>query len=398
MTTNAPRRQFAAYGSVLTMAAVLLLGGCQVSTHSPSDDETNPQEGLSAALTPTAGGTQSGNDSKASTEQYTDLWQKIAASDAIALPDHKEIDYFLKLHSSRMLFTKAAPGAAEPWLYDIVTRLEQRNMPLELALLPIVESAYNPASRGAGVAGLWQLASQTGRNFKLRVNKSFDGRLDHIASTEATLDYLQHLHDMFGNDWISAVAAYNIGEGNFGNAVERSRRKGKATDFYSLGLSRKQVPTVYKWLALVDIVRDPKALAQSFPPIDNRQVLARELAPNGVSLKQIAAKSGIAEKELKKLNPAFRTGAVPTKGEYWINLPLDAADSFANAKGSMTADAKNVEVKDDDGEKPRRYVVKSGDTLGGIAKRNGVKLQALLSANGLKKDSVIRPGQTLKLP
>lgn len=404
---------------LLVLLSAFLIAGCQVSTapvsqtsddtgvsessdaESAADTESSPetisQTGSQARAThkikadkANAEATSQTAGSQAATH-YNDLWHKIADARSIDIPPHKEVDYYRGQFASRALFPANATRAASPWMFHVVNELEARDMPLELALLPLVESGFQPGVKGIGGAGLWQLSAQTARGLKLRVNKEYDGRLDPIPATRAALDYLLYLYEMFDNDWLSAVAAYNMGEGKLKSAIARNRRQGKPEDFLSLGMSRNQAPSLYKWLAVIEIARDPAALEMNFPVIANTQVLGREGVPNGVSLSSVAKAIALPKAELLALNPAFKTQVVPSSGKYMINLPLEQTGAFELARAQLKREPNAV-------GNGGSYVVKSGDTLSGIAKRQGVKLSSLMQVNGLNNKSIIRPGQKLAIP
>lgn len=376
-------------GWFVLLLTLSILAGCQVNTQTsdaPWDAEAKPEPEVISPIVKEEPAPPEPDTPEAKPQQ--NLWQKVADAQTISVPTHSEVAYFLGLHRNNGLFPINAPAAAEPWLYDIITELEARDMPLELALLPLIESGYHPGIKGLGGAGLWQLSAQTGRNHHLRVNQSYDGRLDPTPATRAALDYLLYLYEMFDNDWLSAVAAYNMGEGKLKTAIERNRRKGKAEDFLALGLSRNQAPTLYKWLAALAVLRDPQTQSASFPPIANTPVMAREAVPNGVALSNIAQAVGMSARELSRLNPAFRDGIVPFSGKYQINLPKPQLAALNAALVNLTPSTPG---------KGGSYQVKSGDTLSGIAKRHGLSLDKLLSLNGLHMKSIIKPGQQLRL-
>ncbi|WP_372870957.1 transglycosylase SLT domain-containing protein [Shewanella sp.] len=379
------------------LCAALLVVACQQtpSSQEGQDDKNEhsaPAHSATQAVTSTTQPPQN-DDSEPNqhsvTVEYTNLWQKIAENRNITIPPHSEVAFFREQFAARALFPTNATTAAKPWMYHIVSELEEREMPLELALLPLIESGFQPGIKGVGVAGMWQLSKSTALGQRIRVSHEYDGRLDPIPATRAALDYLLYLYEMFNNDWLSAVAAYNMGEGKLKSAIERNRRQGKPEDFLSLGLNKNQAPSLYKWLAVIEIVRDPAILEPNFPAIPNQAVLARDGIPNGVSLSSVAEAIAMPKAELQALNPAFKTRVVPSSGKYMINLPLEQAAAFELARTKL----KSAPIASSD-----TYQVKSGDTLSGIAKRQGVKLTSLMQVNGLNNKSIIRPGQQLKLP
>lgn len=327
-------------------------------------------------------------------ELYSDVWKKIQHANTIEVHDDAEVRKKINFFSDKQKFITQISERAEPFLYYIVSQLEARNMPLELALLPIVESGYNPLAQANGPAGLWQMIPATGRNFGLTINSAYDGRTDALASTDAVLDYLQHLYDTLDKDWINAVAAYNIGELVIKTAIDKNKAKGKPTDFWSLGIAAKRVQTVPKWLAFIEIIRSPDHYNLKVPPIANRPFLDRVPAPNGVDIGQIAKAAGLSKTEFKTYNPGLHQGMIPNKGKYQIALPLANIGQYQENQGQLYAQKSNGNPKSYDGQS---YIVKSGDSLDKIARKNKVKLADLMKWNQLNAKSIIKPGQKLKL-
>ncbi|MDH5305275.1 MAG: transglycosylase SLT domain-containing protein, partial [Gammaproteobacteria bacterium] len=197
-----------------------------------------------------------------------DLLQRLRSGFSLATEDNRRIDaerdWFAK-HPDYLLrvFTRA-----QRYLPYISAELDRRGLPLELALLPIVESAYDPFAYSHGrAAGLWQMIPGTAKRFGVRQNWWYDGRRDIVDSTRAALDYLSYLYEFNDRDWLNAIASYNSGEGNVKKAVNRNRAAGKADDFFSLSLSKETSAYVPRLLALVDIVREPERYNVSLPYI-----------------------------------------------------------------------------------------------------------------------------------
>ena len=173
--------------------------------------------------------------------------------------------------ASNPSFLENAGERGSLYIHYIVERLEERNMPLELALLPVIESAYNPmAYSRSDAVGLWQFIPSTGRYFNLRQTRAYDGRRDITASTTAALDYLTRLHDMFNGDWLLALAAYNAGEGTVSRAIERNEKLGLPTDYWNLPLPQETQDYVPKLLALSQVVLAPEAYGVNLNPIANQ--------------------------------------------------------------------------------------------------------------------------------
>lgn len=203
-------------------------------------------------------------------------------------------------------FLRTASLRAGPYLHFIAESLDVRGMPPELALLPIVESAYNPQANSVrDAAGLWQFMAATGRDFNLRQTAWYDGRRDVVASSKAAMDYLTRLHDQFDGDWLLAMAAYNAGEGTVGRAIAANRQRGLPTDYWHLSLPRETQDYVPRLLALSMLVREPGAYGVDLNPVANSPYFMAIELSRPVDLRQLASTAGIDEAVLLRLNPAF---------------------------------------------------------------------------------------------
>lgn len=202
-------------------------------------------------------------------------------------------------------FVRSASQQGSRYLYYIVEQLEQRGMPTELALLPMIESGYNPqALSPAHAAGLWQFIPSTGAHFALTQTALYDGRRDVTASTRAALDYLSRLHGQFG-DWLLALAAYNAGEGRIAKAIQANRSRGLPSDYWSLSLPKETQDYVPRLLALANLIEKPQASAELLAAVPNRPYFTQVQVEPGLDLAGFAARAGVAEKELHQLNPAY---------------------------------------------------------------------------------------------
>lgn len=325
-----------------------------------------------------------------------DLWQRMRDQMYLRIPEKPSIKRERQFYGKQSKFWRDTVTRAEPILYHIVRKLEQRNMPVELALLPIVESGYNPAAQGNGPAGLWQLVPGTARNFGLKVTSRYDGRKDALDSTDATLDYLQHLYDTLGHDWLNAVAAYNTGEGRIQAAILRNQNRGKPIDFWSLNIPERYIRTVPKWLAVIQLVRQPEKYSLQLPELSNKPSTVLTTIRPQVSLSQTAKISGVALSELKQLNPAFRTDVTPSGKPWPLLLPAAAFERYQQNQQLLT---KTIDVTPAPSSTSKaatatQYKVKAGDTLGSIAKKFKVPTRSIRSANKLKTDA-LKVGQLL---
>ncbi len=242
-------------------------------------------------------------------------------------------------------FLRNASQRASPYLHFIAQSLDERNMPSELALLPIVESAYNPKANSArDAAGLWQFMAATGRDFNLRQTAFYDGRRDVVASSKAAMDYLTRLHDQFNGDWLLAMAAYNAGEGTVTRAIEANQRRGLPTDYWHLNLPRETQDYVPRLLALSMLVREPAAYGVQLSPVANAPYFTAIELTHPVDLSRLAAAAGVDEAVLLGLNPAF-VRKKTIDGPRHLLVPRDQARQLAAGLANMEEGAADVSAE-----------------------------------------------------
>ena len=280
---------------------------------------------------------------------------------------------------------------ADLYLYHIVGELEARGMPAELALLPIVESAYDPFAYSHGRAsGLWQIIPGTGKRLGLEQNWWFDGRRDVLESTRAALDYLEDLHRQFDGDWLLAVAGYNSGEGNVARALKKAAAAGKPQDFWGIKSylppeTRTYVPRL---LAIAALVGDPGASGVTLPELSNEPRFAVVETGGQIDIALAAELAGMETDALYALNPGFNRWATDPDGPHRLLMPTSQAPEFATALAAL-------------GERERvqwtRHKVKAGETVGGIAERYQTTPAVLRQVNGFRGNT-IRAGDYLMIP
>jgi len=319
----------------------------------------------------------------------TDLWQRIRNGYAIPYPTlhsatEKQLAWFVK-HPE---YIDRVVERARPYMHHIVDELEQRNMPLEIALLPVVESGFQPFAYSHGrAAGLWQFIPGTGKVYGLQQNWWYDGRRDVIESTRAALDYLQKLHNDFG-DWQLALAAYNCGEGTVGRAIKRNKKAGKATDFWSLDLPKETSAYVPKLLAVAHLVAQPEKYKISLSPIDNSPFLTVVDLGSQIDLAVAAKLAEMTTDEMYQLNPGFNRWATRPEGPHNLVVPLEKAALFQQALADLPVNERVQWT---------RHKIKSGESLGLIAKHYKTTVAVLKEANGLG-GTTIRAGRHLMIP
>lgn len=275
------------------------------------------------------------------------------------------------------------------YLPFVLAEVQKRNMPLEVALLPYVESGYSPwAVSPMGAMGMWQIMPGTARSLDLKRDNTCDQRRDLIESTRAGLDYLEQLAKRFDGDWMLALAAYNAGPGRVERAVQANRAKKQPVDLWSLKLPRETTRYVPRLLALRDLIRNADELSVQLPTIPSELHFTTVFleAPMEVSL--AAELSQVSIDEIRRLNPCIRSWITPSHQPYTLLLPNEAAGGFA---------ARLVSVSVRDYVRTRPYRIATGDTLSGIAKKVGATVDELKILNGMQSTRIIA-GQTLRVP
>ncbi len=412
----------------------------------PGDQNLNDSPTQVAGLTPA---------------QYADLFDRMRAGFKLDDAQRTAVDQQLSWFASHPDYLERAFGRAELYLYHIVTELEARGMPLEIALLPVVESAFEPyAYSRARASGLWQFIPDTGSRYGLKQDWWYDGRRDVVESTRAALDYLQSLHDEFNGDWLLAIAAYNCGEMAVERALDINRAKGRPLDFWSLKLPKETQAYVPKLLAMRRLVTDPESLGISISPIPNQPYFARVETHGQIELKVAAEIAGVTDEELYELNPAFHRWATDPSGPHYLLLPVDGAQVFTQNVSQLTDEqrmhsevytvgrgdsvisvakrfnttpnvvremndlpagpltvgsdlrvpsrsstlpakvllaAARVDGRDRSARRPHVHVVRRGDTMWSIARRTGVDVNKLAVMNGMQPGDPLRAGQRLRL-
>lgn len=316
----------------------------------------------------------------------SDLFERVRDGFAFRDVDHPSIDKEQSWFARHPAYLDRTFKRGERYLYHIVNEIEARGMPMELALLPVVESAFNPVAYSrAKASGLWQFIPGTGRRYGLKQNWYYDGRRDVLAATTAALDYLEFLANEFNGDWLLAVAAYNTGEANVARAIRRNLEAGKPTDFFSLKLPRETSAYVPKLLAMRRIVADPTAHGLAFAPIPNEPFFEKVDVAGQIDLNVAAELAGISKEELLALNPAFNHWVTDPDGPHYLLVPAATAERFAAGVQALPPE-KRVRVV--------YHRVRKGDTLGAIAHKYGISVEALRASNRIR-GSIIHPGQDL---
>jgi membrane-bound lytic murein transglycosylase D len=317
-----------------------------------------------------------------------DLWDRIRAG--FAMPDLESplVGVRERWYSSQPDYLKRMVERSKLYMFYIVEEVERRGMPTEIALLPMVESAFNPmAYSRSHASGLWQFIPSTGKKHQLTQNWWADERRDVIASTNAALDYLQALYDLYG-DWQLALASYNYGENGVARAIERNRVKGLPTDYLNLKMPSETRGYVPKLQALKNIVANPEAFGIALEAIPNEPYFATVPTPSAIDIRLAAHFAEMSVEELIALNPAINRPMISGPHTQSLVLPADRVDNFQ----------RNLDAYDQPLTSWQAYTMKYGDTLDKLALKHGIAVSKLKLANGINSKTKVKPGFELLLP
>ncbi len=318
-----------------------------------------------------------------------DIWERIRSG--FSMPDI-DSEYTAKhenWYASRPDYVQRMLERSQKYLFHIVEEVEKRGMPTEIALLPMIESAYNPqAYSRSHASGIWQFVPATGKDYGLKQNYWTDKRRDVTAATNAALNYLQKLHGMFGS-WDLALAAYNAGEGTIARAIERNRKQGLPTDYQHLRLPVETKNYVPKLQAIKNIVFKPDEYGLSLVEIPNRPYFARVLAPKQIDAKLAAELAEISFEEFSALNPSYNRPVIVSNSEvHQLLLPTWAADRFK----------ENLQNYDKPLTSWKTYSAKRGERIDYIAKKFNINVSELRQVNNLSSKKNIAYAGPLLVP
>lgn len=322
------------------------------------------------------------------TRPADDLWDRIRHGFSMPNLDGPMVAERERWYASEPDYLKRMVDRSKLYLYYIVEEVEKRGMPTEIALLPMVESAYNPmAYSRSHASGLWQFIPSTGKNYKLNQNWWIDARRDIIASTSAALDYLQALYAMHG-DWQLALASYNWGERAVARAVERNKARGLPADYSSLPMPLETRGYLPKLQALKNIILNPQAYGVSLDAIPNEPYFVTIPTTKDIDLRLAAKLAEMSVDELIALNPALNRPVISGPHTQILVLPADRGETFQ----------RNLDAWDKPLTTWQPYTMKKGDRLDSLAARHGILLSKLKLANGITSRTRVGPGSQLLLP
>ncbi|MEJ2321062.1 MAG: LysM peptidoglycan-binding domain-containing protein [Gammaproteobacteria bacterium] len=331
-----------------------------------------------------------------------DLWNDVRRGMKLRIPNNSRVRGQIEYLRGRKSFLDSMQRNARPYLYEVVTELKKRRMPMELALLPAIESAYRTTAYShSGAAGIWQFIRSTGDYYGLKRTRYIDMRRDPKASTQAALDYLEYLHKFFNGDWELAIAAYNGGEGTISRAQKANAARGLKTDFWSLGLRKETMDYVPRLFALAKMIDNPRRYGLTLYRIPKVRVLSTVTTRRAIDLKEAARRSDMDANAFAALNARYVRHVTVSGSSNRIIVPRHKYNSFRTVLASMPEARQGLFAHKASTSKKKRtktitHKVRKGETLTGIARSYGVTVDSIRKANNIR-GSNIRIGQRLKI-
>lgn len=316
-----------------------------------------------------------------------DLWDRLRNGFQLSDHNHPRIQPHIDWYANNQAYLERVVERARPFLYGIVQEVARNNIPMEIALLPVVESAFQPFAYSSGrAAGIWQFIPGTGKRYGLKQNWWYDGRRDVPEATRAALTYLSELRKRFNGDWLLALAAYNSGEGRVMRAQKKNRAKGRSEDFWSLDLPDETRDYVPKLLAISTIVENTEKYGIALASIPDEPYLTHIDVGSQIDLALAAELAELPIETIYQLNPAFNRWATDPKGPHILSLPRDKAEGFRTALANAE---KRILWQ--------RHRIRQGETLGQIAEKYQTSVKLLQRVNNIR-DKWIRAGNIIIIP
>ena len=321
--------------------------------------------------------------------EVDDVWERLRRGFRLTVPDNHRVESEIQWYESHQTHLERVQKRARPYLHFIVEEVEKRDMPGELALLPMVESAFRPTARSPRrAAGIWQFMPSTGKMYGLKQTWWYDARKDVVAATHAALDYLEYLAGRFDGDWELALAAYNAGAAKVKRAIRRNKKAGIPTDFWSLKLPRETRAYVPRLLATTKVIGNPEEYGVALDPIPNQPYFGLVDIQTQLDLTLAADIADMSFEDLRQLNSGFNRWATDPVGPHRLLLPTDKIPGFMEELSKLDPDQRIQWT---------RYRIKRGDSLSVIAHRHQTTVGVIKQANKLKS-SHIRAGKYLLIP
>ncbi|MBB1322154.1 LysM peptidoglycan-binding domain-containing protein [Shewanella sp. SR43-8] len=367
---------------VFITTGFILLSGCQTVAIKDADADNNFS---------TANKTSSTIPKSLVRRNYQDngdVWERIRYSMDMPIPDEQLVNQYRQWYIDNPQHLESISQRAKPFLYLIVQEFEHRDLPIELALLPMVESSFNPfAYSSADASGLWQFTSPMASHFGLQMNWWYDGRRDVPAATSAALDMLEYLYKKTDN-WLYALAAYNAGEGRLREAIRYNEARGLSTDFWSLPLPKETRQYVPQLLAIADVIKNAQRYGIALKTIPNKPLVEVIDVGSQIDISVAAELANMPIARLQNLNPGFNRWATSPDGPHQLIVPVSKVNEFKKALADTDISARM---------KWSKYQIKPGDSISAIAKRYQTTVSKIQQMNDINSDKIVA-GQFLYMP
>nr|WP_300308533.1 transglycosylase SLT domain-containing protein [Halomonas sp.] len=402
MTFYTARRRLFGAASSLALIGSLTLGA--LASSYASTQTTSGQLGLTN-LTPPASIADSASSQL--TRRFwdelqlesQDAWTKLRddfqwQNEAMNARVQEWIEYYRSKPENIVEITERA----RPWIAWITQQVEARGLPGEIALIPFVESSFDPKARSHfGAAGLWQIMPRTGDALGLQRNSAWDGRVDVVKSTKAALDYIEMQADeWYDGDLMLSLAAYNAGAGNVNRARRSAQSRGLGGSYWDLRLPKETMAYVPKLLAISQIINDPEHYGIALPEIDGNAAFAKIALTNPISLAQAATMAGVSTSELAELNPGLKSSTIDPSHSQQLLVPADKAATLREGLASLSSGREAINIAANTSQ-TGMHVVQHGDTLSKIALKHDLSMTDLARWNGISNPEALQPGQQLTL-
>lgn len=364
---------------------VLLATGCSQTAH--KDSLTQTSNSKFSVFTRSHNSNQRFN--KGESKEHATVWDRMLSLYALPEMDNARIDREVNFYLKNPEYLSRVQQRAEPYLFFILNEIEAKNIPGEMALLPVVESAFRPdAESPAQASGLWQFIPPTGRLYGLEQNSWYDGRRDVIESTQAATTFLKQLSEEFNNDWLLALASYNAGKGNIRNAMDKNLSRGQPTDYWSLDLNSETAAYVPRLLAIAKIFANPEKYNINLHQIANEPYFELVDVKSQIDLGKAAEMAQTPLDEFIKLNPGFNRLSTSPDGPHRLLVPVEKADSFKE---------KLAELPQHERIKWEHHTVGKKESLESIARSHHTTVEQIQEVNHLD-NPVVAQGETLLIP
>tara|TARA_R110002050_G_scaffold97672_1_gene203012 strand:- start:2788 stop:4197 length:1410 start_codon:yes stop_codon:yes gene_type:complete len=367
---------------VFITTGFILLSGCQTVAIKDADADRNIS---------TANKTSSTIPKSLARRNYQDngdVWERIRYSMDMPIPDEQLVNQYRQWYIDNPQHLESISQRAKPFLYLIVQEFEHRDLPIELALLPMVESSFNPfAYSSADASGLWQFTSPMASHFGLQMNWWYDGRRDVPAATSAALDMLEYLYKKTDN-WLYALAAYNAGEGRLREAIRYNEARGLSTDFWSLPLPKETRQYVPQLLAIADVIKNAQRYGIALKTIPNKPLVEVIDVGSQIDISVAAELANMPIARLQNLNPGFNRWATSPDGPHQLIVPVSKVNEFKKALADTDISARM---------KWSKYQIKPGDSMSAIAKRYQTTVSKIQQMNDINSDKIVA-GKFLFMP